>query len=149
MIENEMHRLIKENAITRTINNLFIGTDKREWQRVKACFADSVLFDMTSMAGGEPVTLTPQQIVDSWDEGLKDIEAIHHQSGNLLIDVRGDHAQAFCYGIAIHYRPNPSGINTRTFVCTYKFGLVNIGNNWKIDSFKFKLKFMDGNSELK
>ena len=51
--------------IIETITNLFIGTDERDWARVRACFATRVLFDMTSLTGGEPATLTPQQITDS------------------------------------------------------------------------------------
>jgi hypothetical protein len=148
MIKNDVHRLLEESAVARTINRLFIATDNSDWSIVKLCFADSVIFDMTSMAGGEPARLSPQEIADLWQEGLKDMQAVHHQSGNFVIDVRGDHAEAFCYGIAIHYKQNPSNINTLTFVGSYEFSLIHIGEEWKIDSFKFNLKFADGNIDL-
>src|ERR1044071_1523522 len=105
--ENLHDRLL----IIDTINDLFIHTDDRDWAVVRECFAPEVLFDMTSVAGGEPARLTPRQITDGWDAGLKDLKAVHHQAGNYQISSHGDTAEAFCYGTAWHYLPNPSGRN--------------------------------------
>jgi hypothetical protein len=74
-----------------TVNLLFINTDERKWQAVSDCFADEVLFDMTSMVGGETMKLTPQQIVDTWDTGLKGLKAIHHQAGNYIVALYSGH----------------------------------------------------------
>jgi hypothetical protein len=130
------------------VNRLFIATDRRDWEGVRHAFADRVSFDMTSMAGGEPQTLAPADIAGAWESGLKPIQAIHHQSGNFRIEIAGDRAKAFCYGIAYHYRPTKSGRNTRVFVGSYDFGLLHGAGGWKIDSFKFDLKFIDGNPAL-
>ena len=70
---------------------------------------------MTSIAGDEPSTLTSQQIVDAWDQGLRGLGAIHHQVGNYEVTITGNEADAFCYGIALHYLKNPTNKNTRTF----------------------------------
>ena len=134
--------------IIETITNLFVATDERNWPRVRQCFATHVLFDMTSLAGGSPATLTPQQITDGWDTGLKPIQSVHHQAGNFLVRIGGDEAEAFCYAIAYHYRPVKSGNNTRVFVGSYDFHLVRSFETWKIDAFKFNLKFIDGNKDL-
>lgn len=140
--------LYEQNEIVGTINRLFIGTDQRQWEKVKECFNKEVLFDMTSMAGGEPVKMTPQQIVDGWEKGLAGITAIHHQAGNYLVTVKGGEADAFCYGMAVHYLQNPSKMDTRTFVGSYDFHLLKQGAAWKIDRFKFNLKFIEGNKDL-
>ena len=60
----------------------------------------------------------------------------------------GDEARAFCYGIAFHYLPNETGRNTRVFVESYDFHLRREGERGRIDQFKFKLKFIDGNLDL-
>ena len=59
-----------------------------------------------------------------------------------------DGAQVFCYGIASHYLPNKTNQNTLTFVGSYNFHLVKIDDAWKIDQFKFNLKYLDGTLEL-
>jgi hypothetical protein len=134
--------------IVETIDQLFINTDLRDWQRVKDLFAPTVLFDMTSLAGGTPATLTPQQIATSWDKGLKPLKAVHHQAGNYVVAVNGNEADAFCYAIASHYLPTKSGRNTRTFVGSYDFHLVKTDGVWWISAFKYNLKYIDGNPDL-
>ncbi len=140
--------LIDKDRIIETINQLFIGTDQRDWNKVKGLFAPEVRFDMTSLAGGKPQLLTPQQIVDGWEKGLKPLKAIHHQAGNYIVTVAGNQADAFCYGIATHYLPTKSGRNVRTFVGSYDFHLVRNDGVWWIDAFKFNLKYIDGNKDL-
>ncbi|MBI5473546.1 MAG: nuclear transport factor 2 family protein [Ignavibacteriae bacterium] len=140
--------LSDQSDVIKTINTLFIETDNRNWDGVKAVFADTVLFDMTSIAGGEPARMSSQNIVDAWDQGLKSLKALHHQAGNYVVTINGSEADAFCYGIAIHYLPNAQNQNTRTFVGSYNFHLSKRAQSWRIDKFKFKLKFIDGNKEL-
>ena len=139
--------LAREQVIDR-LNTLFISTDSRDWAGVRSCFAPTVHFDMTSLAGGEPVILTPEAIALAWEQGLASIEGVHHQAGNYRVSLDGEEANAFCYGIAMHYRPTRSGRNTRTFVGTYELKLRVIGGEWRITSFRFNLKFLDGNIEL-
>jgi len=143
-----MNNATDKDSIIDIITRLFICTDNRDWPGVKVLFAPRVLFDMTSLAGGQPVTTTPQKIVDGWNKGLKHLKSIHHQAGNFLVDVGSNEASAFCYGIAWHYLPNKTNNNTRTFIGSYDVHLAKLGGEWKIDRFKFNLKFMDGNPEL-
>jgi 3-phenylpropionate/cinnamic acid dioxygenase small subunit len=147
-MDEAINTLLEKDRIIDRINALFINTDNRDWRGVRGCFADQVLFDMTSMAGGEPATLTPQQITDAWEQGLKDLKALHHQAGNYQVKINNDEADASCYGIALHYLPNPSNNNTRVFVGSYDFHLVRVNSGWRIDRFKFNLKFIEGNLEL-
>jgi hypothetical protein len=49
---------------------------------------------------------------------------------------------------AYHYLPNASGRNTRTFVGSYDFQLEKDEGTWRIRSFKYNLKLMDGNLTL-
>ncbi len=140
--------LVDKDRIVETINELFIGTDQRDWKKVMDVFAPRVRFDMTSLAGGKPQVFTPREIVDSWDKGLKPLKAIHHQSGNFIVTVAGDQADAFCYGTATHYLPTRSGRNVRTFVGSYDFHLVRYDGVWWIDGLKFNLKYIDGNKDL-
>jgi hypothetical protein len=146
--EADLRRLIERSRIAEVINSLFVGTDLRDWKRVRGCFAEQVTFDMTSLVGGEPTRRSPQEITAGWEAGLKPIESVHHQVGNLSVDVRGAEATASCYGIAYHHRRTKSGRNTRLFVGSYDFHLRLDSGGWRVDMFRFNVKFVDGNLEL-
>ncbi len=151
MSDSEMQQyqdLLAKEDVRDVVNRLFISTDNRDWNAVTEVFASEVLFDMTSMVGGEPVTMTPADIVAAWAKGLKPLKAIHHQTGNYVINVERNAADVFCYGIASHYLPNKTNRNTRTFVGSYNFHLMKSGAKWQIDQFKFNLKYIDGNMKL-
>lgn len=140
--------LIKKSDIKEVVNRLFISTDIRDWPTVLDCLAENVHFDMSSMTGEEPRVMPATEVVAGWEEGLKHLEAVHHQSGNFLIDVESPKARVFCYGRASHYLPNATGRNVRTIVGSYNFGFMYERGRWKIDAFKFNLKFIDGNPDL-
>jgi hypothetical protein len=72
-----------------------IGTaaDMNDWQAVKACFADEVLLDYTPMTGGEPTTLTPEQIVTAWRKFLPGFELTKHTITNHEVTIKGDAAK--------------------------------------------------------
>lgn len=144
----DLETLVAKDRIASCLHRLFTSTDRRDWTGVRACFADTVQFDMTSLAGGTPVVLTPQQITDAWEAALKPIEHVHHQVGNLEIHVREEVATAFCYGIALHHRIVANGDNVRRFVGSYDFELRALDRGWVISSFRFSAKFVDGNLEL-
>jgi hypothetical protein len=144
----EMTALVERAAVTDVITVLFVQTDERNWPGVLLCFAPRVRFDMTSVTGGEPTEVAAEEIAAAWDRGLRPLQAVHHQIGNLRIDFQGDRASATCYGVAYHYLPTRSGRSTRTFVGSYDFELEKQSDRWRITLLRFNLKFMDGNAEL-
>ena len=147
-MKDQIEILISKDQIRETINQLFIATDNRDWRKVKQCFADNVKFDMTSMTGGDPAIMKADEIINGWSDGLEKLEAVHHQAGNYLIEVNGDESTVFCYAIASHYLSTSSGNNIRTFVGSYNFHLIMKDNRWRVDQFKFNLKYSSGNMDL-
>lgn len=145
---DDLKTLSDKQQIVEVITDLFIATDRRDWPGVIACFTPEVSFDMSSL-GGPPATLTAaKEIAAAWEKGLAPLSAVHHQAGNFRVWPSGDEAVAFCYGIALHHRPHPTGRNTRTFVGSYDLGLRRDGGRWRIGSFRFEVKYVDGNLEL-
>ena len=147
-MDDRLAMLLDERDIVAVIQQLFVATDRKDWAGVEGCFDGSVYFDMSSLGGGSPKELDPAEIIAGWKSGLAPIEAVHHQVGNFRVEVRGDEAEAFCYGIAFHHRRTQSGRNTRTFVGSYDFGLRRRPGGWKIHRFRYDAKFVDGNLEL-
>lgn len=138
-------RLAVEDAVTR----MFVATDDRDWPTVEASFTDPFRLDMTSLVGGAPADLTPQQIAATWDAGFRPLDVVHHQIGNLRTTVDGARARLRCYGIALHHRAQvATGERTRMFVGSYDFELVARDGDWKISAMTFLCKLMEGNTDL-
>jgi hypothetical protein len=139
---------MQTNPVIDVINAIFINADERQWDRMKASFADYVTLDYTSMAGGEPAILTPQQILHAWQALLPGFQSTHHQISNYVVQENAYVATVFCYGTATHYLPNDSGQNLWTVVGTYDLHLIRQDANWKVDAMTFHFKYQDGNLDL-
>lgn len=146
--EDPLRRLLEKDAVVSTVNRLFRSVDEKDWEGAESCLAPRVLLDVSSVDGSEPGLTTGAAIVEGWRETLTPIEKVHHQAGNYEVEVRGEEANASCYGIAYHYLPNESGRNTRVFVGTYAMRLRKSGGAWRIYRFRYDLKFVDGNGDL-
>lgn len=147
-MDDALVSLVAQSRVIDAINTLFAATDRRDWPAVRDCFASTVLFDMTSLTGGKPSQLTPAQITEGWESGLRTLDAIHHQAGNYRIVVEGAKATAFCYATAWHYRAAATKGKSRAFIGSYDFELREENGVWRISMFRFNLKFIDGNVDL-
>lgn len=134
--------------IIETINKLFISVDNREWDNLKDIFNNEVWLDYSSMNGSEPSLLSIDSIIESWSAFLPGFDSTHHQIANFVVDNDNDHAKVYCYGSAIHYIKNVSGINFWTVLGTYDFDLHKHLNSWIIDKMSFNFKFSLGNNDL-
>ena len=140
-----VQELVAKDEVREAVHALFAATDARDWPRVRACFGPMVQLDI----GQGPAARVPaRDIVAAWEKELAPLEALHHQVGNLDVKVLGPEARATCYGIAYHYLPNKTGRNTRVFVGTYDLHLFRLQGAWRVDEFRFAMKFVDGNAEL-
>lgn len=134
--------------IMEAINRLFVAVDKRNWKEVKDGFSDEVLLDYTSMTGGKPALLKPDQIIDSWKSILPGFDKTHHQVSNYIIALKGNSASLICYGTATHYLRNESNNNIWTVVGSYDFEVVKVAGVSKVTGMKFNLSYIDGNAAL-
>ena len=122
----------ERERVIEAVTTLFVSIDNRDWDAVRACFTEKVLFN-TTLTEGNPEILSCDQIIRDWQEGLECLEAIHHQVGNFLVRFQENKAIVFCYGIAYHYLPNRSNRNTKLFVGSYDLSLVPRG--WRVESY--------------
>jgi hypothetical protein len=134
--------LLDRNAVVDAVNRLFIFTDNKDWDALRALFTDRVALDMSSLSGIPAAEVGADEVVGGWRAGLGDIEAVHHQSGNHLVTLRGERAEVFCYGVATHYRPAAEKRVT-TFVGSYDFGLERGATGWRIHSLRFNKKYVE------
>lgn len=147
-MDTAIQQLIDRQEIVDTVTAIFVATDQRDWHQVESCLAEEVTLDMTSFAGGAPVKLTASQVASGWQDGLRAIDEVHHQIGNFRVELLGKESNVFCYGIAYHQRRVTNPDNSRTFVGSYNLHLIRTDSGWRIDLFRFNLKFISGNLEL-
>ncbi|MFI0351846.1 nuclear transport factor 2 family protein [Actinomadura sp. 9N407] len=121
--------------------------DRREWDLLATVFAGKVLLDYTSLNGGEPVTLTPEQIVAGWTGVLGGFDATQHLITGHLVTVDGDTAVCTASFQATHRLANPFGSPLWTLGGTYRFDLVRDGG-WKISGVVMTATWADGNRDL-
>jgi hypothetical protein len=139
---------METQPIIETIQNIFIGADRHDWDRCRSAFAPVVYLDYTSLAGGEPVSLAVDVLINNWKSFLPRFKSTHHLLGNFDIREKKDTAEAFFYGTATHYSPQPDGRNIWTVIATYEAGLEKHSGEWKVTALKLNLSCVDGNLEL-
>ncbi len=145
-----MEQFSPREQISEVVNRLFYYTDYQRWNKlVDEVFDKEVLLDMVSMGAEKAALMTSQAICEMWEEGFKDLDAVHHQAGNYIIDINNNSAEVKAYAIASHYKKETTRGAVREFVGSYDFQLVKKGNSWRITKFKYNLKYSDGNLELK
>jgi hypothetical protein len=104
---------------------------------------------MSSLGAGAPKDLAAAEICAMWESGFAGIDAVHHHSGNFMVTVNGEAATVYCYAIASHYKAAATQGQTREFVGSYDLGLEQTAGGWRINSFRYNVKYTRGNMELK
>ena len=136
--------------ITNVVNKLFVFTDEQDWSALKSeVFDRNVDFDMVSMGAEKAQKITAVEICEMWQEGFKGLDAIHHQAGNYIISIENKQALVKAYAIASHYKNATTEGKIREFVGSYDIGLLETNRGWRINFFKYNLKYADGNIEFK
>ena len=141
--------MTSREQIVEIINKLFIYTDSQNWSGLETeVFDKQVFLDMTSL-GGNASEMASSAICTMWEAGFKDLDAINNLGGNYLVELISDNeAKVFAYATATHYKEAAKNGKTREFVGTYDFKLRKIDDSWKLYSFVYHLKYMNGNLKL-
>ena len=147
-----MATVAAERAVTRTVTRLFELTDQRRWDGLADLFAAEVLLDYTSLVGGEPARLSPEEIVGSWRTTLGGLDATQHLVSNVLVDpeegAAGAAATATAQFQATHVLANPTGDDTWTLGGHYRFELTRTGDTWRVSAMAMTATWASGNRHV-
>ncbi|MYQ79774.1 MULTISPECIES: nuclear transport factor 2 family protein [unclassified Streptomyces] len=142
------HTLASRYAVAETCTRMAVHADRREWEQLRTLFADKVVLDYTSLNGGEPVSLTPQEITDAWRATLSGYDATQHLIANQLVTVEGDRAVCTASFQATHRLAAAHGASLWTLGGDYRWELVRNGDRWLIDTVVMTATWGDGNQAL-
>lgn len=148
MDQSPLQGLLDRLAIMEVVNSIAVDTDLRDWAAVRACFADDVAVDYTSLNGGSPATMPASDLIAGWQATLDGFQATHHKLTNHRISILSDTATCLVYVHATHYLPNPFGGALWTVGGHYSYDLIRTAQGWKVRSMTFTATWGDGNQRL-
>ncbi|WP_033288432.1 nuclear transport factor 2 family protein [Amycolatopsis jejuensis] len=97
-------------AIADVVAKLAYTQDSRDWDGLRAQFAERVLLDLSTHFGDDPVEFTPAELADKARTVLQGFDCTHHSPAGLLTEVTGDTATCRAYVTAYHHVPAPPGV---------------------------------------
>jgi len=143
--ENYLH----QQELSQLANKLFMFTDAQQWQKLlDEVFVEEIWFDMSSIGAGQPKNIKAKALCEMWRQGFVGLDAVHHQAGHYIIEVNQINALIFGYAVAFHYKKSALNGKTRSFVGSYDLAAIRTDRGWRLSSFKYNLKFIDGNPDL-
>lgn len=126
------------------IQAVFRGADERDWATVEQSFAPQVVYDYTSMVGGQPLTLTPSAITDMWKQFLPGFDKTEHRISDFIFTNEGDAVTVHFSGHATHVIDNA----VWTVEGNYETRLSRNRDKWQLTFFKFNLQRQEGDLQL-
>lgn len=117
-----------KEMVIQTVNQMALSADSRDWASCRACFADEVYVDYTSLAGGEPATIAADALIGSWEGLLPGFSATQHLLGSHVVNVQGENAECEAHFQATHVIDDQQW----TLGGRYHFELQNHEEAWKI-----------------
>ncbi len=143
-----LERLLDTDAIISCVRNIACGADAHDWTLVADCLDRTVQVDYVTLAGGAPVQLTPEQIVEAWKGLLPGYETTRHRLSNFRVALSGDTAECRSYVDALHVISGARGGDTWRVEGEYTHQLVRRNTGWKVTSIRFEKDFLSGNQAL-
>lgn len=137
-----------ELALLRTVADMGLLIDARDWDAAVGLFGESVAVDYTSLNGGEPATTSPAELVGGWRQRLEPLDATHHLIANLSARIDGERATCTANVTATHVKANATGGPHWTVGGRYDVGLVDTADGWRITALTLTVRWASGNQAI-
>ena len=131
------------SVIVRVVHRI----DRKEWQALRALYADDVETDYTSLFGGTPQRQGGDDLIDGWRHALGAVTT-QHLLGPIDIEVSESAARAECHVRAWHHAAAAPSGDTWVVGGHYVFALANAAEGWRITSMKLETFQQTGNTKL-
>lgn len=144
-----MDRTRDELDIRAVVDEVDNACDLKEWQRLRGYFADEIDVDFSSLAGGGPMRITSNQLIDAWRTNLFVDKKTFHQRGNHLINIEGDKATVFSKGYAFNLLEAGPVTGFWEVWGNYTHTLSRAGDGWKVDGMKLDVIRQRGDDRVR
>ena len=129
-------------------SSVFTNADSHDWQACRACFADELNVDYSSLNNQPASNVKADDLIAAWKGFLPKFKFTLHYLTNHSLTITGDKATATCYGHAIHNLPNAPGGDLWGVYGTYDIELLHTAKGWLVSKLRYNHKYQDGNPKL-
>ncbi len=131
-------------AIETIVESVGALADLGNFEALELLYADEVLMDYTSLAGGEPQLKSPQSIMSEWAATLPGFDRTRHRLSDVNVELTGDSAVATANVVADHYVDELFWQVTGS----YRYELARFNGDWKIIAHRFTLTDEQGTRDV-
>jgi hypothetical protein len=142
-------RTTNETEIRLVVDEIDNACDAKDWDRCRAFFADTVEVDFSSLAGGEPATISADELIDNWKTNLYAEKKTFHQRGNHRISVRGDRAEVFSKAYAFNLLEAGEVRGLWEVWGNYTHRLTRTEAGWKCDAMSLDVVHQRGDERVR
>lgn len=141
-----MGRRKSETDLRRLLDKLFVLTDAKAWEELRTLFVnDTMIVDMSSLAGGGPVEMTADELIAGFTAGLHADKISHHMATNMQVVLRDTRAEVTAQGYAWNLVTTlPAGKDFWETWGSYRLTCQQVGKKWRIDGFSYFSKHTRG-----
>ncbi|GAA2003723.1 nuclear transport factor 2 family protein [Catenulispora subtropica] len=136
-MKDQLAELVDKAAVTDVVHAVFDQVDRKDWDAVRPLFAEEVLADFTSLAGGDPARIPSEALVQGWITGLHPKKQSFHSISNVTVTLDGDRAVADTKGYAYNRLDADLGGGLWEVWGTYRLAMRRSATGWRVDEFTF------------
>ena len=126
------------------VESVGILADSGQFEALEQLYADEVLVDYTSLAGGEAELKSPQKLMTEWAGVLPGFDRTRHAISNINVEITGSRAVATADVVADHYVADLFWQVTGN----YRYELFDAGDQWLIAAATFNLQNEKGTRDV-
>ena len=131
-------------AIKSIVEAVALLADRGNFEALERLYADEVLVDYTSLAGGDPELKSPQALMTEWAGVLPGFDRTRHDISGIEVSIADSRATATADVTADHY---VAGLHWQV-VGDYRYELVKTGDRWLIAAATFNLQDETGTRDV-
>lgn len=141
---DELRALADRAAILDLVSRIAFGADLREWDAVRACFADTVRVDYRSLTGEAPAAVPADALVGGWARTFSGFDVTQHLVTNHQVEVAGDAAVCRSHFLATH------GIGPERWRLAghYRHALARLPAGWRVTELTMTWTWEEGDRGL-
>jgi hypothetical protein len=126
---------IETSKVISVVSSIPMAVDLAAYDLAKQAFAPSIVIDYTSLWGGEPATMSPDELMTGWRGIVPGFDATWHELSDVKATVTGNTATASAFVDGRHW----IGDQLWRPVGNYFWDLQKIDGEWKVTKMVFAM----------